>query len=93
MTQTDWVSTINAMDRHEKFIVLGVIASKFAFNYGESLNWHYQFAPPLVHVGDFVPVRIDANIVALEELEEANLLELCEALVAQLRTQEVRHEH
>jgi hypothetical protein len=89
MTQTDWVSTINAMERHEKYILLGVIATKFAFDGTESMNENYQFAPPQVHVGDFVPVRIDADIVALEELEEASLLGLCEVLVAQLRTQEV----
>jgi hypothetical protein len=89
MSQTNWVNTLNAMARHEKYILLGVIATKFAFDTGESLNEHYQFAPPLVHVGDFAPVRIDATIVALEELSEANLLKLCSALVAQLRTQEV----
>lgn len=89
MSQTDWVSAINAMERHEKYILLGVIASKFAYDDGASLNEHYQFAPPLFHVGDFAPVRIDATIVALEEFSETHLLELCEALVAQLRTLEV----
>jgi hypothetical protein len=89
MSQTDWANAINAMERHEKFILLGVIASKFAFDDGESLDWHYRYAPPLYHVADFVPVRIDADVVALEGLSEDNLLGLCEALVAQLRTQEV----
>lgn len=80
-----WGSHLEHMRRYEKFILLGVIATKFAFDGGESLNENYQFAPPLVHVADFVPVRIDADIVALEELSEDALLGLCEALVAQLR--------
>lgn len=80
-----WGSYLEKMERHEKFILLGVIASKFAHDGAESLHEIYQFAPPLVHVGDVVPVRIDADIVALEALSEDNLLGLCEALVAQLR--------
>lgn len=80
-----WGSHLERMERHEKFILLGVIASKFAFDDGETLHENYQFAPPLVHVADVVPVRIDADIVSLEGLSEDNLLGLCEALVAQLR--------
>ena len=82
-------SRLERLERHEKFILLGVIASKFAFDDGETLDWHYRCAPPLYFVADFVPVRIDADVVALEGLGENALLELCEALVAQLRTQEV----
>lgn len=80
-----WGSHLERMTRYEKFILLGVIATKFAFDDADSLNENYQFAPPLVHVADFVPVRIDEDIVALEVLSEDNLLGLCEALVAQLR--------
>jgi hypothetical protein len=84
LTET-YGARLEGMTRYEKFILLGVIASKFAFDDADSLNENYQFAPPLVHVADFVPVRIDADIVALEELSEDALLGLCEALVAQLR--------
>jgi hypothetical protein len=80
-----WGSHLERMTRYEKFILLGVIASKFAFEDGESLDWHYREAPPLYFVADFVPVRIDDDVVALEEVSEDNLLGLCEALVAQLR--------
>lgn len=87
----NWGSHLERMERHEKFILLGVIASKFAFDDGESLDWHYRQSPPLYFVADFVPVRIDEDVIALEELSEDNLLGLCEALVAQLRyTKEVR---
>ncbi len=89
MSHLDLGDTLNGTERHEKYILLGVIATKFAFNDGESLNEHYQFAPPLVHVGDFTPVRIDSTIIALEDFSEAILLELCEVLVKELRTQEV----
>jgi hypothetical protein len=85
MSQNDWTNAIKAMERHEKFILLGIIASKLAYDDGESLDWHYRCAPPLYFVADFVPVRIDEDVVALEELSEDNLLELCEALLAQLR--------
>jgi hypothetical protein len=80
-----WGSHLERMTRYEKFILLGIIASKFAYDDGESLDWHYRCAPPLYFVADFVPVRIDADVVALEGLSEDNLLGLCEALVAQLR--------
>lgn len=80
-----WGSHLERMTRYEKFILLGVIATKFAFDGAESLDWHYRSAPPLYFVADFVPVRIDEDVVALEEVSEDNLLGLCEALVAQLR--------
>jgi hypothetical protein len=82
-------SRLERMTRYEKFILLGVIASKFAYDDGESLDWHYRCAPPLYFVADFVPVTIDEHIQSLDGLGENALLELCEALVAQLRTQEV----
>ena len=76
---------IDAMERHEKYIVLGVIASRLAYDDGETLDYHYRCAPPLYFVADFVPVRIDAQITQLEELDEKSLLELCETLIANLR--------
>ncbi len=82
-------SSLEGMARHEKFILLGVIASKFAYDDGESLDWHYRCVPPLYFVADFVPVTIDEHIQSVDGLGENALLELCEALVAQLRTQEV----
>jgi hypothetical protein len=90
-TQTDWGNAINAMARHEKFIVLGVIASKFAYDDGETLDWHYRSTPPLYFVADLVPVPIatDNFIQSLDGLDENALLGLCSALVAQLRTKEV----
>jgi hypothetical protein len=78
-------SRLERLERHEKFILLGVIASKFAYDDGESLDWHYRCAPPLYFVADFVPVRIDEDLVSLEGLSEDNLLGLCEGLLAQLR--------
>ncbi|MBD2124873.1 hypothetical protein NDI39_29675 [Microcoleus sp. ZQ-A2] len=85
-----WGTYLEMMERHEKFILLGVIATSLAYEDGESLDWHYKYAPPLFHVADCVPVRIDEDIVALEQLSLDNLLGLCEALVAQLRyTREV----
>ncbi len=74
-----------AMERHEKFILLGVIASRLAYDDGESLDWHYRCAPPLYFVADFIPVSIDDFIPQLEDLDVDALLELCETLVAQLR--------
>lgn len=89
MSQTALTNAINVMARHEKFIVLGVIASKFAFDDGESLDWHYRSTPPLYFVADFVPVALDEYIPQLDGLSQDALLELCESLIAQLRTQEV----
>ena len=89
MTQTDWANALNAMERHEKFIVLGVIASAFAYGDGESFDWHYRCAPPLYFVADFVPVTIDEYIQSLDGQSVNALLGLCESLIAQLRTQEV----
>ena len=90
MPQIDWVSPINTMARHEKFIVLGVIASKFAYDDGESFDWHYRCAPPLYFVADVVPVPVttDNFIQSLEGVSQDSLLELCEALIAQLRYEE-----
>jgi hypothetical protein len=86
----EWGTYLEMMERHEKFILLGVIATSLAYEDGESLDWHYKYAPPRFHVADCVPVRIDEDIVALEQLSLDNLLGLCEALVAQLRyTREV----
>jgi hypothetical protein len=85
LTQTAWTNAIDAMERHEKYIVLGIIASRFAHNDGETLDYHYRCAPPLYFVADFVPVRIDAQITQLENLSEDALLELCETLIANLR--------
>lgn len=76
---------LEGMARHEKFMLLGVIASKFGYNDGESLDWHYRCAPPLYFVADFIPVNIDDYVPKLEGLSEDALLGLCEALVAQLR--------
>ncbi len=90
-TQTDYAIPIDAMERHEKFILLGVIASRFAYDDGESFDYHYRCAPPLYFVADFVPVGIDNYVPQLENLNENALLELCEALISQLRyTREVR---
>ncbi len=82
-------SRLERMTRYEKFILIGVIASKFAYDDGEPLDWHYRSTPPLYFVADLVPVTIDEHIQSLDGLGENALLELCEALVAQLRTQEV----
>lgn len=83
-------ATLEGMARHEKFILLGVIASKFAYEDGETFDWHYRSAPPLYFVADFVPVAIDDYVPKLDDLSEDSLLELCEALIAQLRcTKEV----
>lgn len=76
---------LEGMAQHEKLILLGVIASKFAYDDGESLDWHYRSAPPLFFVADFVPVTLDEYIPQLDALNEDALLGLCEALVAQLR--------
>jgi hypothetical protein len=73
-------SRLERLERHEKLILLGVIASKFAHNDGESLDWHYRCAPPLYFVADFVPVTIDEHVQSLDGLGENALLELCEAL-------------
>lgn len=91
MPQTELTNAINAMARHEKFIVLGVIASKFAFDDGEPMDWHYRSSPPLYFVADVVPVpeSTDNFIQSLEGVDENALLGLCEALLAQLRTEEV----
>ncbi len=81
---------IEAMERHEKYILLGVIASYFAYACDENFDWHYRCAPPLYFVADFVPVTLDDYIPKLDELDEDSLLGLCEALVTQLRyTREV----
>jgi hypothetical protein len=88
-TQTEEANDITSMKRYEKYIVLGVIASRLAYDDGESLDWHYRCAPPLYFVADFVPVSIDEYIQSLDGLGENALLGLCSALVAQLRTQEV----
>ena len=88
-TQTEEANDITSMKRHEKYIVLGVIASRKAYDDGESLDWHYRCAPPLYFVADFVPVSIDEYIQSLDGLGENALLGLCSALVAQLRTQEM----
>lgn len=80
---------LEGMARHEKFIVLGVIASKFAYEDGESMDWHYRSAPPLYFVANFVPVSLDPYIPQLDALDEDALLGLCESLIAQLRTPEV----
>lgn len=81
---------IKAMERHEKYIVLGVIASYFAYGQTENIDWHYRSAPPLYFVADFVPVAIDAYVPELGTLSEDSLLALCETLISQLRkTQEV----
>lgn len=76
---------LEGMERHEKLILLGIIASKFAYEDGESLDWHYRCAPPLFFVADFVSVSLDEYIPKLDGLDEYALLGLCEALVAQLR--------
>jgi hypothetical protein len=78
-------NAIASMERHEKYIVLGVIASRLAYDDGESLDWHYRCAPPLYFVADFVPVSIDDFIPQLEHLNTDALLELCETLATQLR--------
>jgi hypothetical protein len=81
---------LERLERHEKLILLGVIASKFAYDDGESLDWHYRCAPPLYFVADFVPVTIDEHIQSLDGISQDALLELCESLIAQLRyTKEV----
>lgn len=81
---------LEGMAQHEKFILLGAIASKFGFSDGESMDWHYRSAPPLYFVADFIPVTLDEYIPHLDGLSEDALLGLCEALVAQLRyTKEV----
>lgn len=88
LTQT-YGARLEGMAQHEKFILLGVIASKFAFNDCESMDWHYRSAPPLYFVADFVPVTLDEYIPQLDALNEDALLGLCEALISQLRIQEV----
>jgi hypothetical protein len=82
-------NAIEAMERHEKYIVLGVIASYFAYGQTEDTDWHYRSAPPLYFVADFVPVAIDAYIPELDNLSEDSLLELCQTLIDQLRQTEV----
>ncbi len=90
LPETAISNAIVSMERHEKFILLGVIASRFAYNDGESFDWHYRCAPPLYFVADEVPVRIDDYIPQLDSLNEDALLELCETLVSQIRySQEV----
>ncbi len=78
-------NAIDVMERHEKFILLGVIASRFAYNDNESFDWHYRCAPPLYFVADFVPVTIDDYVSQLDGMNEDALLDLCETLIGQLR--------